>query len=112
MLYINNLTNDASQQLTLTGIPGVQIGVTLQFMPRIQRWIMGITYNNFVAQGIAVVSSPNFLRQFQNIIPFGMSCLRADGLDPYQIDDFQNQVANIYLLDSVDVATVEEEWFP
>lgn len=111
MLYINKITNDASQQLTLTGIPGIQVGLTLQYMPRVQRWVMGVTYGDFSAQGIAVTTSLNLLRQFKNNIPFGLSCIRVDGLDPYAIDDFQDQVANLYLLDADDVATIEAEWF-
>jgi hypothetical protein len=111
MLYINKITNDPSQQMTLTGIPGVQIQMTLRFMPRIKRWMMGITYNSFSAQGLGVVSSVNLLRQFRNIIPFGMSCVTMNGLDPFTVDDFENQTANLYLLDSADVSTVESEWF-
>lgn len=111
MLYINKITNDASQQLTLTGIPGLQIGMTLRFMPRIAQWIMGVSYNSFDVEGITVVASLNLLRPWRNVIPFGISCIRADGLDPYSIDDFANQIANLYLLDSTDIAAVETEWF-
>lgn len=111
MLYINKITNDASQQLILTGIPTIQIIMTLRFMPRIKRWDMGITYGDFSAQGIAVVNSLNLLRQFKNNIPFGITCISASGLDPYTVNDFSNQAANLYLLDSADVAQVEEDWF-
>ena len=111
MLYINKLTNDAQQNTILTGIPGTTITLTLRFMPRVQRWVMGVTWQDFSAQGIVVVTALNLLQQFANIIPFGICCIRSDGLDPYQIDDFQNQVANLYLLDSSDVATITEEWF-
>lgn len=111
MLYINKITNAAQQQLILTGIPGLQITMTLRFMPRVQRWVMGVKWQDFEAEGIVLVGSLNLLRQFKNTLPFGIACLRADGLDPYQIDDFQNEVANLYLLDSTDVQTVETDWF-
>lgn len=111
MLYINKITSNAAQQINLTGLPGIQIVMTLQFMPRTAAWVMGVTYGSFSVQGIAVVSSLNLLRQFRNRIPFGISCIRADGLDPYQIDDFALQRANLYLLNADDVIEVEEEWF-
>ena len=111
MLYINQITNDASQQLTLTGIPGLQIGFGLQYYPRSQRWQASITYNNFTLDTIAVVSSLNILRQWRNVIPFGICCISADGLDPYQINDFANGNANLYLLDAADLATIEAEWY-
>ena len=111
MLYINKITNAAYQQLNLTGLPGIQIGMTLRFLPRPASWVMDISYNETLIQGIGVVASLNLLRQFRNNIPFGISCIRADGLDPYQIDDFQLQRANLYLLDATDVAQIETDWF-
>lgn len=111
MLYINKITNQASQQLRLTGIAGIQITLTLQYMPRTQTWIMGVDDGTTSIQGLAVVCGLNLLRQWKNSIQYGICCIRADGLDPYQIDDFQNQVANLYLLDSSDVQTIEEDWF-
>lgn len=111
MLLIDSLTNDAMQQFTLTGIPGIQVSVLLRFMPRIQTWVMDITYGTFIAQGIPVLCSPNLLRQWENIIPFGMACTNIYQLDPYTINDFTDGTASLYLLDSTDVAAVEAEFF-
>ncbi len=111
MLYINKITDDALQNVTLTGIPNVQIGMTLRYMPRRQSWVMGITYQDFQLEGIAVVTSLNLLRQWRDILPFGISCLRTDGLDPYQITDFENLVANLYLLNADDVEQIEQDWY-
>ena len=111
MLHINHLTDDPQQQANLTGIPGVTIGLTLRFMPRIQRWIMGLTYGSWSAQGIAVTTSPNMLRQYRNVIPFGIACITATGLDPYTVEDFSNQASNLYLLNAADVAAIETELY-
>lgn len=111
MLYINKVTNDPFQQMTLTGIPGINIVVTLQFMPRIQRWVLGVDDGATPIQGVVIVNSLNMLRQFKNNISYGICCMRGDGLDPYTLDDFVNQTANLYLLDSNDVAAIEQEWF-
>lgn len=111
MLYINKITNAANQQLLLTGIPNLQINMTLRFMPRIQQWIVGVDDGTNSIQGISVVTGPNILRQWKNILSYGIACLRTDGLDPYQINDFSGQVANLYLLDAMDVAQVEQDFF-
>lgn len=111
MLYINNITNDASQIMTLTGIPGVQITMTLKYLPRVQQWIMGVDDGNISIQGMAVVCGLNLLRQFRNNIPYGICCIRADGLDPYQLNDFADKAANLYLLNAADVLAVEKEFF-
>lgn len=111
MLFINKITSDPQQQITLNGIPGINITMTLRFMPRVQSWIMGMQYNGLSYQGIGVVISENLLRQFQADLPFGISCFRADGLDPYTVNDFVNQTANLYLLDSTDVAYLEANFY-
>lgn len=111
MLYINKITSSPNQLLTLTGIPGYQIAMTLQFMPRTQQWVMGLSYPGFAARGLAVVGGLNLLRQWKNVIPFGISCVCSDGLDPYQVSDFANQRANLYLLNKSDVEQIETEWF-
>lgn len=111
MLYVNKLTSDPQQQVTLTGIPGLQINMTLRFMPRIESWIMGVAFGTQSIQGIRVVTAANFLRQWKNVIPFGMCCLRADGLDPFDVTDFSSQAANLYLLDAADVAALEAKLF-
>lgn len=111
MLYINKITNDPSQQLTLTGISNLTISMTLQFCPRTETWIMGIDDGTNLIEGISVVSSLNILRQWQNIIPYGIACVCASGLDPYRVGDFASQFANLYLLNSDDVIEIEADWF-
>lgn len=112
MLYINKITTDPQQQITLTGIPGASINLTLRFMPRIRQWIFGVVYNTTSIQGIAVTTSPNMLRQFRRVLPFGIACLTASGLDPFQVTDFSNQASNLYLLNAEDVAAIEAGFFP
>lgn len=111
MILVNSLTNDAMQQMVLNGIPGINVGVNLRFMPRTQIWNMDVSYNNFVAQGIPLVCSPNLLRQWSNIIPFGMACTNIYRLDPYTLNDFVTGNSSLYLLDSDDVAAVEAEFY-
>lgn len=111
MLYINQITNDPSQRLTLTGIPGIQIGLVLQYYPRSQRWEASVTLGNTTINNIAIVNSLNILRQFKNTLNFGICCIRADGQDPYDVNDFANNTANLYLLNSDDLATIESQWY-
>jgi hypothetical protein len=112
MLLINSLTNNAMQQFSLTGIPGIEINVVLRFMPRVQIWNMDISYGDFIAQGIPVVCSPNLLRQWRSIIPFGIGCTNVYKLDPYTINDFADASSNLLLLNSADVAAVEAALYP
>lgn len=107
MLYINKITADPQQQMNLTGIPGVTINTTLRFMPRIQRWIMGFQFSGRSIQGVPVTTGLNILRQFKNNIPFGIACVSASGLDPFDVQAFISQSSNLYLLNSDDIAQIE-----
>lgn len=108
MITITGLTNDASQQFVLDGIPTIEISCTLTFRPRMQQWYIDITYGTFTVQGIAVVCSPNLLYQWKNIIPFGIACTNVNYLDPYTINDFSSGNSILYLLDSTDLASIAE----
>lgn len=82
-----------------------------RFYPTINKWCLDITYGSFVLNGIAITNSPNFLRKFRNIIPFGMSCSTFSGIDPRDVDDFEKENALLYLLDKTDVAEIEDGIF-
>lgn len=111
MLLIPNISSDASQSFTLTGIPGVTISMTLRYMPRAQLWVAGFDDGVTSIQGVNVVTALNLLRQWKNNISYGMACVRYDGLDPYLITDFTQGVASLYLLDSTEVAQIEQDYF-
>lgn len=111
MLYINKITNDPIQNINLTGIPNLNIAMTLRYLPRMQLWTMNLAFGTTTINGIMVMTAANMLRQFRNNIPFGICCLMASGLDPYNQNDFATQAANLYLLNSADVANIEAEFF-
>jgi hypothetical protein len=47
------------------------------------------------------------LRAFRNILPFGLACTVADGMEPVFLTDFSEGRASIYLLQAEDIDTVE-----
>lgn len=97
--------------MILTGITGLQVTLTLRYMPRIQQWIMGVDDGTNSFQGISVLNSLNLLRQWKNKISYGIQCVTTNNLDPYQVTDFSNQIASLYLLNAADVAAIESAWF-
>lgn len=111
MRYLNKISSQSQQQVYLTGNPGQRISLFMRYLPSQQFWMMDIGYNDFQANGLLVVTSPNLLRAFKNIIPFGLACTTVDGNDPYYIDDFSLQRASLYLLTQAEVEAMEEELF-
>lgn len=99
MRYINRITDTAQQRIALTGNAGQRIIMDLRYMPTQQMWMADFTYNDFVAKGVKITQSPNILRCFKNIIPFGIICTTNHGLDPYRIDDFSIGSSQLFLQD-------------
>ncbi|WP_299074731.1 hypothetical protein [uncultured Paraglaciecola sp.] len=111
MRYINRITENSNQRFILTGIDGIRIEARLRFMPRIRRWMLDVIYNDVCIKGVPVCNSLNMLRQYRDQIPFGISCISIDGIDPFRIDDFKTTRSSLFLLDESDVEQVEVDWF-
>lgn len=111
MRYLNKITTAAFQEFALTGNPGQRIIVKLRFLPSQNQWMADIEWNDFILRGIVLTQSPNLLRAYKNLIPFGICCQTIDGIDPYFIDDFSNQRARLYLLTADEVNEIEQGLF-
>ena len=108
MRFLNRITNDAHQRYFLTGNDDETITMTLRYLPSQESWFMDIAYNDFTVFGLRVVKSINLLRQWRNILPFGISCYSKDILDPVFIDDFQSERCALHLLDAEEVQILED----
>lgn len=107
MLYLNKLSSDPFQSVIIPAIDGKNANCVFRFLPTQKRWMIDITYGDFILKGYYISCAPNFLRKFRNIIPFGMACITTHGFDPYDVNEFENQTSFLYLLDKEDVQTVE-----
>ncbi len=114
MILLQNLTDSADQIVNIQ-MPDGSIGtLELIFLASIQRWIYNFTHPKFtngMIQGQMLCQHPNILRNFKNIINFGMSIISSTGNDPVGIEDFVNGNISIYILDASDVQYLETSIF-
>ena len=111
MKQITELTNDSKQLYTVIGENGEQIKFNLYYYATQESWYFDISYLTTTINGLKLTNFPNILRQWKNILPFGLACTVTDGFDPYYIDDFVNGRVSVFLLNSDDVTTVEQQVF-
>tara|TARA_R110000851_G_scaffold306239_4_gene464496 strand:- start:949 stop:1287 length:339 start_codon:yes stop_codon:yes gene_type:complete len=109
MKKITEISADSRQKLTLVGENNEQIKFTLEYKPTQQSWYFDIELDSFNVYGLKLVNSPNALRNYTNLIPFGISCIVSDGSDPYFVDDFTSGRCEIFLLTEEEVGIIEEE---
>lgn len=106
MLKISSITAYPSQKFFFE-YGGFKAQVTLTYRPSIRAWYMDITWNNFLCYGRKLCIGVNILDQYSNVIPFGILITTNTGLDPYLINDFSTGVANFYVLETIDLQSID-----
>lgn len=107
MRLLNNLTNDTQQILTIVLEDGTPIPASLQYISNQQGWFISLSHPLLTLTNRRIVASPNMLRAFREIIPFGLACTTTDGYEPIYVDDFSSARASLYTLNKQDIIIVE-----
>jgi hypothetical protein len=108
MQQITGITSDAYQQQTITLPSGLQMVMRMRFIPQQYGWFFEqITAGSVTINGIRICTVPNILRQWKNILDFGIACKTDGNREPTQLEDFSNGYSILYLLDSDDVEEYE-----
>jgi len=87
---------------------GDSIKITLSYNAAIQSFDFDLEWQDFVLKGNRIYSSPNLLSQYKNIIPFGLAVITEGTGDPFLINDFAKDRANIYILSLDEVQEVSD----
>jgi hypothetical protein len=104
---ITVLTDDPNQSMILKLEDGTMVDFNLNYYTEQRGWFYSLTYNTFSLKNRRLVVSPNMLRNYRNVLPFGIACNTSDGYEPVFVDDFKNGRASFFLLNPTDVLAVE-----
>jgi len=107
MRLINSFDDSPNQSQRFVLDDGTIIDFSIRFVANQRGWFYSFTYGAFTVNNRRLICSPNMIRQFQNILPFGFGCTTTDGQEPVFKDDFKTERAKFYLLDANDVQSVE-----
>lgn len=108
MIILNSLTNYPAQKFKVVGENKEQISIVLRYMPSVQQWKMDISSGDFKAYGVVLVNSPNILRQWKNILSFGLAVSSIDGADPIYLDDFSKGRIVLSVLNTIEKDVIEQ----
>ena len=109
MQQITTLTDEPRQRHQLVLDTNETVDFRLYFSARQQAWYFDFTYNDLTCKCSKVVLTPNALRCFRRIIPFGIAFDTDGFVEPFQIDDFSTGRVKMYVLNEEDVQTIEQE---
>jgi hypothetical protein len=109
MYLINDVSSDPYQRHTYNLSNGDQFSFTICFVPMQYGWfIRDLTYQNVTINNLRICTSPNFLHQWRNLLPFGMACITKDNREPMFEYDFSSTASNLYILTSEEVAAYQQ----
>lgn len=102
-----NLSEAPKQQFNAPITGGYDTAeIYLEFKPLQNAWFMDLTWGDFVLKNERVSNSPNLLRQFRDLIPFGIFVAGRDDIDPLLITSWTGD-NEFWILDSTDLEYVE-----
>lgn len=107
MRQINAFTQDPKQNLTVVLEDGSKAQMSLRYVTNQAGWYYDLTYGSFSVANRRLVNSPNMLRQFRGVLPFGLALTVSDGYEPIYQDDFVTGRVLVYVLSQADVLGVE-----
>ena len=108
MRLINEITSEPNQTHTLALEDGTDVKITFNYRVNQSGWFYSFTHQDRTFNNRRIVTSPNMMRQFKDILPFGFACTVEDGGEPVFQDDFESGRAKFYLLDQSDVTDIED----
>lgn len=117
MQQIDGLTTYPNQQLTLKLLDGSILKMTLIFLESQNGWFFkNLDWNNgqWIENGRRITTHPNMLRQYKNIIPFGLACYTINNREPTQQQDFTptevggTAASSLFILTAQEVIDVDK----
>lgn len=109
MQQIDTISSSPNQRMSLVLDNNETVDFRLYYSAMQQAWFYDFTYKERTVNCSKVVQTPNSLRQFRRILPFGIAFLSDSDAEPFQIDDFSSSRVKMYVLNSADVKLVERE---
>ena len=111
MKQITEITSEPKQRFDIITEENQEFEFKLEYSDQQQGWFWSLTYNNLIINGARLVTAPNILRRYKNMLPFGLSIQTEDLSEPILIDDFETERVKVYLLTESEVGEIEQTTF-
>lgn len=111
MKQITEISNDPKQKFEVVTEDNQSFELILEYSDQQAGWFYSITFGDLVINGSRVVTGLNILRNYRNILPFGISIVTDNLSEPIFIDDFSTQRVLFFLLTEEEVEQVETQFY-
>lgn len=111
MQQITSITSVPKQRMQIVLDNNENFIFELYYSTRTQSWYFAFEYKDIQVSCLKVVLTPNALRQFKKLIPFGIAFTSSGNIEPFKQDDFLSGRINIFILNEEEVKQIEQEVF-
>lgn len=111
MQTITSITSSVNQRMQLVLENNETVDFHIYYSARMQSWYYDFSYKNVTCNGSKVVLSPNSIRQFRKILPFGFMFNANSYVQPFKQDDFSSGRVQFSVLNADEVQQIEREVF-
>lgn len=106
MKEIVSLNDNAKQIFRYSFDNYAPIEISLEYRENFYSWFMNIVWGDWSIYNERIAVAPNLLRQFRNVLPFGIMIYGPDDVDPFSRTSWVDGWRFI-MLDTTDIAEVE-----
>lgn len=111
MNLITSISDQPRQTMFLNLGDGTRATLSLTYSPMQLGWFADVSWDDTTINGLRVTSSPNILRQWRKVFPFGLAVFTKNLVEPLNQSDFALEVANMYLLTPDEVLAEEADLY-
>lgn len=111
MRQITEISEDPNQRFDVVTENNETFELVLEYSDQQEGWFYSITFGDVTINRSRIVTGLNILRNYQNIIPFGISISTDDLSEPIFIDDFSTERVKLLLLTEEEVQQVETDFY-
>ena len=110
MKLVTGLSTNPNQLFRVPLDDGSIVKLTIKYKSRPGAWFLDVEYKSFTLRGKKLFNSLNVLRQYKNIIPFGLNVVCPEGTEPILINDFSSGRCTLNVLTASEVEELESAY--
>lgn len=111
MKQLTEISTDPKQKFTVLTEDNQSFELLLEYSDQQQCWFYSITFGILSINGSRVVTGANILRNYKNVLPFGIAITTDDLSEPFLIDDFSTSRVRFFVLTEEEVLSVEADFY-
>ena len=111
MRQLTAISTDPKQKFTVVTEDNQSFELSLEYSDQQQCWFYSITFGILSINGSRIVTGANILRNYKNVLPFGLAVTTDDLSEPFLIDDFSTGRVGFFVLTAAEVTGIETDFY-